>query len=433
MMYALGVVLFLIGVAVSIALHEVGHMWPAKKFGVKVTQFFVGFGRTVWSFKRGETEYGLKAIPLGGFVKLVGMLPPEREERDRDGHLIVRSSNTGLFTQMATDARAAEYEDVDPADEDRLFYRKPWWQKVIVMAGGPTVNLLIATVLFSISFMAFGVPTPTTTVSAVSDCAITDAEAGRACTDADPVTPARQAGLEPGDVLITFNGEPLDDWTEVTTLIRRNGDREATIGFERDGVEQEVTVNTSVLARASVDDPERTENVGFLGVSPTFVTERQGPVFVVDQMGEMIGATANALVHLPARMVDVAKAAFGAERDAEGPVSVVGASRVAGELVTYDDPTWGERTQRLISLLASLNLFLWLFNLIPLLPLDGGHIAGALWEQIRRTFARLRGRPDPGFVDVAKMLPVAYGVGLVLIVMGVVLIYADIVNPVRLS
>ncbi|MBA4608651.1 site-2 protease family protein [Aeromicrobium sp. Marseille-Q0843] len=433
MMYALGVVLFLIGVAASIALHEVGHMWPAKKFGIKVTQYFVGFGRTLWSVKRGETEYGLKAIPLGGFVKLVGMLPPEREERDRDGHLVVRSSNTGLFTQMATDARAAEYEDIDPADEDRLFYRKPWWQKVIVMAGGPTVNLFIATVLFSISFMAFGVPTPTTTVSAVSDCAITDAEAGRACTDADPVTPARQAGLEPGDVLTTFNGEPLDDWTEVTTLIRRNGDSEATIGFERDGAEREVTVNTSVLARAAVDDPERTENVGFLGVSPTFVTERQGPGFVVVQMGDMIGATANALVHLPVRMVDVAKAAFGAERDAEGPVSVVGASRVAGELVTYDDPTWAERTQRLISLLASLNLFLWLFNLIPLLPLDGGHIAGALWEQIRRTFARLRGRPDPGFVDVAKMLPVAYGVGLVLIVMGVVLIYADIVNPVRLS
>ncbi|GAA3547460.1 putative zinc metalloprotease [Aeromicrobium flavum] len=433
MMYALGVIVFLIGVAVSIALHEVGHMWPAKRFGVKVTQFFVGFGRTVWSVKRGETEYGLKLIPLGGFVKLVGMLPPEREERDHDGHLVVRSSNTGMFTQMATDARAAEYEDVDPADEDRLFYRRPWWQKVIVMAGGPTVNLLIATVLFAISFMAFGVPTPTTTVSQVSDCAVTDAEAGRACTDADPITPARKAGLEPGDVLTTFNGERLDDWTELTTLIRRNGDREATIGFERDGTAQQVTVNTSVLARASIDDPERVENVGFLGVSPEFVTERQGPLFVVDQMGEMIGATANALVHLPVRMVGVVQAAFGAEREADGPVSVVGASRVAGELVTYDDPTWGERAQRIISLLASLNLFLWLFNLIPLLPLDGGHIAGALWEQLRRTFARLRGRPDPGFVDVAKMLPVAYVVGVLLIVMGVVLIYADIVNPVRIS
>lgn len=433
MIYALGVIVFLIGVAVSIALHEVGHMWPAKKFGIKVTQFFVGFGSTVWSTKRGETEYGLKAIPLGGYVKLVGMLPPEREERDHDGHLVIRSSDTGLLTQMATDARAAEYVDVDPADEDRLFYRKPWWQKVIVMAGGPTVNLLIATVLFSISFMAFGIPTPTTTVSQVSDCAITDAELGRACTDDDPVTPARQAGLQPGDVLTTFNGEPLDDWDEVTRLIRANGDQQATIGYERAGVVQEVSVNTSVLARASRDDPDRVENVGFLGVSPEFVTERQGPLFVVDEMGSMIGATFNALIHLPARMVGVAKAAFGAEREADGPISVVGASRVAGELVTIDDPTWAERAQRLIGLLASLNLFLWMFNLIPLLPLDGGHIAGALWEELRRKIARLRGRPDPGHVDVAKMLPVAYGVGLILIVMGVVLIYADIVNPVTLS
>ena len=433
MIYALGVIVFLLGVALSIALHEVGHMWPAKKFGVKVTQFFVGFGRTVWSVKRGETEYGIKAFPLGGFVKLVGMLPPEHEVRDRDGHLVVRSSDTGLFTQMATDARAAEYEDVDPADEDRLFYRRPWWQKVIVMAGGPTVNLLIATVLFAISFMAFGVPQPTTTVSAVSDCAIADAEAGRACTDEDPVTPARRAGLEVGDTITSLNGRPVTEWEQVTTAIRRNGDRPATIGFERDGVESEVTVNTSVLARASVDDPSKVENVGFLGVSPTFVTERQGPGFVVTEMGSMIGATAEALVHLPARMVGVVKAAFGAEREANGPISVVGASRVAGELVTTDDPTWGERTQRIISLLASLNLFLWLFNLVPLLPLDGGHIAGALWEEVRRRVARLRGRPDPGFVDVAKMLPVAYAVGLVLMIMGVVLIYADIVNPVRLS
>ena len=147
----------------------------------------------------------------------------------------------------------------------------------------------------------------------------------------------------------------------------------------------------------------------------------------------MIEATAVALVHLPARMVDVAKAAMGAERQADGPVSVVGASRVAGELVTMDDPSWADRTQRLIGLLASLNLFLWLFNLIPLLPLDGGHIAGALWEELRRRIAKLRGRPDPGYVDVAKMLPVAYGVGLVLMIMGVVLIYADLVNPVRIS
>ena len=147
----------------------------------------------------------------------------------------------------------------------------------------------------------------------------------------------------------------------------------------------------------------------------------------------VIGLTARAVVNLPVRMVDVVQAAFGAERGQDTPISIVGASRVAGELVTTDQPTLAVAAQRLIMLLAGLNLFLWLFNLIPLLPLDGGHIAGALWEAIRRGWARLRGRPDPGYVDVAKMLPVAYAVGSLLIIMGVVLIFADIVNPVRLS
>ena len=429
LIYTLGVVLFVLGVVISIALHEVGHMYPAKKFGIKVTQYFVGFGNTVWSVKRGETEYGIKAIPLGGYVKLVGMLPPAKTDDPHE----VRATNTGLFTQLVADARHAEYEHVTDADQDRLFYRKPWWQKLIVMSGGPMVNVVIAVVLFSIVIMGFGVQEATTKVSAVSDCAISDAEAGRACTDADPVTPARQAGLRPGDEFVSFNGTPVTSWEQLTKLIRGNGDRKATIVVERDGREVENTVATSVLARASLDNPERTEKVGFLGVEPVFEYVRQGPGTVVDVLGDYTSATIGVIVHLPQRMVDVTKAAFGAERKADGPISVVGASRVAGELVTIDQPTWAERASRLLALLASLNLFLALFNFIPLLPLDGGHIAGALWEAVRRGWARLRGSPDPGYVDVGRMLPVAYGVGALLLVMGVILIYADIVNPVRLS
>src|SRR4029079_15321110 len=175
MIYALGVVVFLFGVAASIALHEVGHMWPAKRFGVKVTQYFVGFGRTLWSVKRGETEYGVKAIPLGGYVKLVGMLPPER---GGDPHEL-RKADTGLLSQLISDARHAEHEHVTDADQDRLFYRKPWWQKLIVMAGGPMTNVAIAAVLFTVLIAGFGVEEPTTTVKVVADCAITDSEAGR--------------------------------------------------------------------------------------------------------------------------------------------------------------------------------------------------------------------------------------------------------------
>jgi membrane-associated protease RseP (regulator of RpoE activity) len=429
LIYTLGVVAFVIGVAVSIGLHELGHMYPAKKFGIKVTQYFVGFGNTVWSVKRGETEYGIKSIPLGGYVKLVGMLPPAK---DADPHE-VRKTNTGLFTQLISDARNAEYEHVEDKDLDRLFYRKPWWQKLIVMSGGPTVNILIAVVLFTIVFMGFGALTPSTTVQTVSDCAISDAEAGRTCTPDDPITPAKKAGLLVGDQITSFNGTKVTSWDELTKLIRANGSREAAIGFKRDGQDREVSVATSVLARADIDDPTKTVNVGFLGVAPTQTYVRQGPGYVVSTMGTYVKGTAEAIAHLPQRMVDVTKAAFGGERDAEGPISVVGASRVAGEMVTVDDPTWAERVQRVLLLLAGLNLFLALFNFLPLLPLDGGHIAGALYEAVRRGFAKLRGLPDPGYVDVAKMLPVAYAVGALLMLMSVILIYADIVNPVKLS
>lgn len=429
LIYTLGVVVFALGLVVSIALHECGHMIPARRFGVKVTQFFVGFGRTVWSTRRGETEYGLKAIPLGGYVKLVGMLPPPK---DADPHL-VRSSNTGLFTQLVADARDVEYETVTDDDMDRLFHRLPWWKKVIVMAGGPLVNIAIAAVLFAVVLIGLGAMVPTTTVNSVSDCAIPDAEAGRACTAADPETPARQIGLQPGDRITAFGGTRVQEWQDLTDLIRDNGDSETTITYVRDGIEQTVAVRTSVIERLAIDDPSRVEDVGFLGVSPTFENQRQGPLVVGEVMWDTTRATGEAIVHLPQRMVGVVRAALGADRSQDSPVSVVGASRAAGELVTYDDPTWTERAQRVLTLLASVNLFLALFNFLPLLPLDGGHIAGALWEGIRGRWARMRGKPDPGPVDVAKMLPVAYAVGLTLIVMSVLLIYVDIVNPISIT
>lgn len=429
LIYALGVVVFVVGVIASIALHELGHLYPAKKFGVKVTQYFVGFGSTIWSFRRGETEYGFKSIPLGGYVKLVGMLPPAKEQDPTT----VRDTNTGLFTQLVADARHAEYEHVREDDLGRLFYKLPWWKKVIVMAGGPMVNVAIAVVFFAIVLMGFGALQPTTTVAAVSDCAITDAEVGRACTDEDPVTPARLAGLQPGDQVVEFNGESVTSWEQLTGLIRGNGSSDARIVVERDGSTVTAEVPTTVIPRASLEEPGETEEVGFLGVEPVQEQVRQGPLVVAEVMGDQVVATGRAIAYLPPRMVEVTKAAFGAERPDDGPISVVGASRVAGELVTIDQPSWSERAQRLLTLLASLNLFLALFNFVPLLPLDGGHIAGALWEGVKRGWAHLTGRPDPGYVDVARMLPVAYAVGGILIIMSVILIYADIVNPVSLS
>ena len=432
LMYALGVVLLLVGIAASIGLHEVGHLVPAKKFGVKVTQYFVGFGNTVWSRRKGETEYGLKAVPLGGYVKLVGMLPPG--EHDEPGK--IRKSNTGLFTQIISDARAAEYELVEDGDEDRLFYKLPWWKKVIVMSGGPMVNLVLAFLLFGGVFMLYGVLQPTTRVADVSDCVIAASEADprRTCTDADPVAPAKLAGLQEGDEIVAMNGVEVASWEQLTELIRSNRDGAATITYVRDGEELTTTTNTMVSPRPDLEDLDEFVEVGFLGVQPELVRERQGPVFVVTTMGDYTWRTVEALGTLPVKLWEVGKAALGiTDRAEDSPMSVVGASRVAGEMTSDDRVPVNDRLVSVVMLLGGVNLFVGMFNFIPLLPLDGGPIAGALYAAVRRGFARLFGRPDPGYFDVAKLLPVAYVMAGVILVMSVVLIYADIVAPVRLG
>lgn len=433
--YALGVVLFFLGVMVSIALHEVGHMWPAKKFGVKVTQYFVGFGKTVWSTKRGDTEYGIKMFPLGGYIRMVGMLPPAK--RDANGR--VKGIQNGFFGKLIADARALEYENVTAADQDRLFYRKPWWKKVIVMAGGPTVNVVLAVLLFGAVFMGIGIPQATLVVNDISDCVIPASEPIRPCRVApdpnpDPIAPAREAGFRAGDEILSLNGEAMSSWDEFTRAIRTSAGEQIDVVVERDGSEVTLSTTTLVAQRPSLEDPGEFVDVGFLGVVPEEVRERQGVGYVASTMWGLTKATGEAMLHLPERMVGVAKAAVGLqERDERSPMSVVGASRVAGEVASNDDITLTNRWFLLLSLLGGVNLFVALFNFIPLLPLDGGHIAGALYEAVRRGWARLFRRPDPGYADVAQLLPIAYAMAAVLIVMGVILIWADIFNPIRLT
>ena len=430
LLYTLGVLVFAVGVAASIGLHELGHLYPAKRFGVKVTQYFVGFGRTVWSTRRGETEYGLKAIPLGGYVKLVGMLPPSKD----DATSRPRSSNTGMFTQLISDARTAEYEHVGPEDHHRLFYKLPWWKKLIVMSGGPMVNLAIAFVLFAGIFGLHGTFEPTTTVSVVSKCVVPVQDEGRGCTPADPVSPAAKAGLLPGDVIVSFNGEPVEEWSQLVAMIRGNKDGQAVIGYVRDGAQRTTTTSTTVKSVSSLDEPGEFVKAGFLGVVSTNVKERHGLLYTADRMRLMTWQTLEALAELPVKVWGVAKAVVGVEeRDQYGPVSVVGAGRVAGEITSDASSPAVERFVFLVSLLAGLNLFVGMFNFVPLLPLDGGHIAGALYEGGRRGVARLRGRPDPGCVDVGKLLPIAYVMASVLLVMSLVLIAGDIVAPISLS
>ncbi len=430
LVYALGVVLFFLGVLASIALHEVGHMWPAKKFGVKVTQYFVGFGKTVWSAKRGDTEYGIKAIPMGGYIKMVGMLPPAK----LDEHGRPKGFSGGVLGQLIADARAAEAEHEKDVPPERLFYRRPWWQKVIVMSGGPMMNVLIAVVLLSAVFMGIGAKEPNLVVSQVSDCVIPASEGDRLCEPDDPASPAREAGFRAGDELLTLNGEPIDSWDSFSADIREIADDEATIVVGRDGERVTLIATTIVSERPSLTDPEVYVDVGFLGISPDEEYVRQDAGFVASTMWDMTKRTGTALVNLPERMWGVTKAAFFVdEREQESPMSVVGASRVAGEVASDDRIEVLDKWAGLLTLLGVVNLFVALFNFIPLLPLDGGHIAGALYEAVRRGYARLRGKPDPGYADVAQLLPVAYVAATVLIVMGAILIWADIVNPIKLT
>jgi membrane-associated protease RseP (regulator of RpoE activity) len=445
--YALGVVVFFAAILTSIGLHELGHMIPAKAFGGKVTQYFIGFGPTVWSRRRGETEYGVKAIPLGGYVKIVGMLPPGADELgtvtyDRDGNQVtkIRKSNTGMFTQLISDARAAEWEFITPADEPRLFYRMQWWKKVIVMAGGPSVNIAIAFFLFWGVFAFYGNPSDIEidsgrpVVSSVSDCVIPYSEARTKCKDTDPLGPAAEAGLQRGDVITSFNGTAISSYGELQAMIRHNADGEAVIGYLRDGVAHTGTTHTLVQQRpATSGDSDRLESVGFLGISPSSHNVKGGPLYTTVQMGHTAEQTVEAVIRLPQRVWGVAKAIVGLQpRSEDSPVSIVGGSRLAGETVSLKGFPVSEKAVYLLMLIAGFNFFIGAFNFIPLLPLDGGHIASALWEAVRRGVARLRRRPDPGFVDAARLLPIAYVMASFMLAMSLVLIVGDVVVPLHI-
>lgn len=395
----LGVLGFIVALLVSVMLHEAGHFLTARRFGMKATQFFFGFGPTLWSVRRGETEYGFKAIPAGGFVKIVGMTP---------------------------------LEEVEPGDENRVFYKQPAPQRAVVLGAGSFTHFLLAFVTLWVIFALVGQSKVTTTVDEVSSCI--PATETATCSAADGASPAQQAGLRPGDRILALNGTKVTNWDDFAKALRAHPGGTVTLTWQRDGRTLTKDVTLVAAQRASLDNPNKTETVGVLGVRPGTKTVRESPIAAIGRSGDAFGQSVvlslKGIGAIPAavpKLLDTM--VHGKPRDASSLTSVVGVARVSGQALQGSEPI-SEKITFFLGIVVALNIFVGLFNLLPLLPLDGGHLAILAFEQARSGVYRLIGRRDPGRVDLRKLLPVAYLVLALFVGLSLLLVLADIVNPI---
>ncbi|MEW6956580.1 RIP metalloprotease [Trueperella pyogenes] len=425
-----GIVFLVAGLLVSVGLHELGHLLPAKRFGVKVSQYFIGFGPTLWSTTRGGTEYGVKAIPLGGFVRIAGMLAPARPGTP--------TQRNGQIT-LAEEARRESAKELDPGEEHKAFWRLAAWKKLVVMFGGPAMNLLLAAVLIGVVVSGIGVSRPTTTIGAINPCvgqASADDCAGKA------QSPAARADLRPGDVVTSWGGRPVSTWPELSQAISEGGTSPLSVVVNRAGQIVKVSITPVLIERPLLKDGKVVvddagapvlKQVAYAGISPAFERQRESITRVAGMTADVGIATAKVILTLPTQLWNTARGLVtGADRDATGIVGIVGVADIAGNITASQvrDYSGLDRLGDLMMLLAGLNMSLFVFNLIPLLPLDGGHILGALIEGVRRQIAKSRGKPEPGAFDTARLLPLSHAVFVLLVVMTAVLVIADIVNPV---
>ncbi|HEV7207151.1 MAG TPA: site-2 protease family protein [Mycobacteriales bacterium] len=416
----LGIVLISAMLVISIALHEAGHLVTAKHYGMKVTQYFIGFGPKIFSFRRGETEYGLKAIPAGGFCKIVGMTPLEGENGEAPSDM------------RAAGAAAKQMPTRTEPDGRRLFLTFPARQRVVVLVAGSTMHFLLA---IGLTFGALAIggnlthdPGPSLTVQLVSPCV--QIRSDGSCPAGAAPSPAKKAGLRPGDVITAVNSRPVADWVSFSTQVKASAGKTLAITVQRAG--QPVTLSVTPQAASRVSPSGGTATVGFVGISPGYkpyptYNPLQAAAHTPAVLGTYITGTFTKLDRYPR---SVAHLIEGKQRTSSDLAGVVDIARIGGDITSAPQPT-RVKAGDLLLIGASVNFFVGVFNLLPLLPLDGGHVAIIGFENLRAWLARRRGRPDPGRVNPLTVLPVAYVVVAVFVGLSLLLVYAGFFNPIQ--
>ncbi|MBP3222966.1 MAG: site-2 protease family protein [Actinomycetaceae bacterium] len=418
MAYFFGILFFIFAILFSVALHELGHLIPAKIFDVKVPQYFIGFGPTIWSKKIGETEYGIKLIPLGGYVRLASMLYYGSENRRQ-------YKKDGVTLTLAEEARRASAGELEPGEEHRAFWRLAVWKRFIVMFGGPFMNLVLAFACIGGVFVALGTPEATPIIEKVQMCV--DSENETQCTKGQ--TPAALANLQAGDTIVQWNDKDIASWNDVTQAIMATGNNTADVKVKRG--EKYVDLQVTPMERiVDVDGQKQTRY--FVGITSHIEQKKKSFNEVPAYLWGMTTQTVSVIAHLPVELWNVTKVLLTGEGERNGVMGLVGVADMAGDITSAESAQYtnSQRFGDLIFLLGSLNFSLFAFNLIPLLPLDGGHILGALIEGVQSMWARLRKKPKPDPFDTARFTGLSHAVALVFIAMTVLLIVADIFVPV---
>ncbi len=381
-MQLLGILAFIFALLFSVMVHEFGHYLTARRFGMRVSEFFLGFGKRIWSYQRGETEFGIKAIPAGGYCRIEGMTPDD---------------------------------DMPDGQSHRAFYLASSAKKLIVLGAGSFLHFILGYLLLLLLLAGVGVNQVLPVIDTVS-----------------ANSAAAAAGFQKGDEIIAIDGDRSTDWQDQLDKIRNSKGRDLTFTIKRDGIEQQI-----VAAPRMTDIDDGTSRY-VLGIINEFGTKRLDPATSVTSAAKLTWsfttASAKALIQLPTKIPALWGQTFGGEkRDENGLVGIVGVARVSGQAAASGELTTSERIGTFILIVASLNIFVGLFNLLPILPLDGGHMAVAIADEIRAFIARLRGRARPAGIDVKVLTPVTSVVFVILALLTVLLLIADIFNPISLN